>query len=180
MHRSLRPALLLVFIDLLFNLVIWMMLSVNPEIKDNKDQAKSDAIYTVYMTWETGLDVDVDMWLALPNGARIAYNNKDAGYITLERDDLGAFAGQGDLNLEILKFREPPDGQYGISIHTYSAREQPEGQVTIEMYDASGGLVYQRSVPMPKVGSQTGVALFEFNNRVLTNPRDGELVFRGT
>lgn len=178
MHKSLRPVILLVFIDFLLNLSMWLLLLSNPVAKHTNNQNKPVAAYTIYMTWETGLDVDMDIWLLMPNGEKVSYTHKDAGVITLERDDLGAFSGQNQLNLEIINMREPPDGDYIISIYTYSTRVPIQGNVTVEIYNSSGGNVFTRTMPMPPLQQEAGVAVFHMQDIVLSEPRNSTLIVR--
>ena len=173
-----KTGILLAFIDTLICLLVYVLFAVHP-IASKQAASKPAADYTIWCSWETGLAVDIDQWLRLPNGTSIAYNRKDIGYATLERDDLGVIAANGKVNLEITSLREPPDGEYGLSIHTYSTAQPISGNITVEITNSTGIIVFSRVVPMPPNGRQQGIAVFSIINGQIEGARNTELTFRG-
>lgn len=176
-----RVATYVAYVDVLLLLVCFTLLAVNIPSQQKQEVGRTNALYTVWVVWDTGMDVDVDVWLRLPDDSNIGYSRKSNGSITLERDDLGTILSEGNLNLEIVKIREPvKDGMYGISVHTYSSRsdKRSEGKILVEITDAEGSVVFTRTVPMPPVRRQTGIVVFELDDGQIRNPKDTELTFR--
>lgn len=166
------------FVDFLFALMIVGYLMIGATVAQDS-ASRSPAKYTLWVTWDTGLDIDVDVWIKLPDGTTVSYGRKDVGYVTIERDDLGTITNNGQTNLEVVNFREVKDGEYGISLHTYSARSPIQGSITVELSDAKGVTLFSRAVPMPAVGHQAGVAVFSIAGEQISSIRNSELTFRG-
>lgn len=123
----------LAFVDILFNLLtgitslfIIAFLMINPIAKTG--EVDPPVMMMVEVRWGDELHYDVDTWIKTPRGT-ISYRNKENGFASLERDDLG---GANDfveingerviipLNYEVVNFRALPDGEYTINVHMFS------------------------------------------------------------
>lgn len=131
------------FIDLLFNLllgfVVLFILSflmirppVPPAIKP-----PAEIIITVDWPWEYNDDIDV--WVRDPQDNIVWYLNKQAGFMSIDRDDLGSSSDEINgislkLNREIVLIRGIIPGEYVVNIYGYK-RKDPRSKtpVTVEV-----------------------------------------------
>ena len=137
---------MIAFIDVLFNLLLGLttlfiiaFLMINPIAETGKVDPPVRLI--VEMLWESESHRDMDLWVRGPDGAWIGYLAKDAGYATLERDDVGSSSdsyiinGQVetvDRNYEVVNFVVTPEGEYTINVHYYSGAGEPI-EVTVKV-----------------------------------------------
>ena len=176
-------------IDLLLNLLmLFIVVSAIAMAKMNlPESGKSIAMKAeliIEMTWpDNNLD-DLDLWLLLPDGQRVGFNNKDVGVATLDRDDRGGF---GDIyldshganpqlirtNREVATIRASRPGKYVVNVHYYHDFES--GELGIEEVDPSPNPVsvkltklnprvvelINRKLDVGKVGSQRTAFCFE-------------------
>lgn len=151
------------FTDLLFNALIGMMLlfiialtMINPIAEEGDIDHVAEII--IRLTWSPQGRTDLDTWVLGPGMKRpMSYQNKEADYITLDRDDLG---GQNDTvrvgskvlkiesNQEIAAIRGVPDGWYYVSINIFRLKpsdmpENSEYQVEIIDLNPSATIVYR-------------------------------------
>ena len=82
------------FTDLLFNLVIGFVylfviafILINPISKKGDVEKKAD--FLISIEWDHYLNDDIDLWVRDPAGNTVAFINKQAGLMNLEKDDLG-------------------------------------------------------------------------------------------
>lgn len=150
------------FLDLLFNLVVILTLMVHPPTK--QANAKPVADFTLYVVWDVGRDTDVDVYIRGPDGKVCWFQRQNIGYVSIDRDDVGSHNDSGPLNQEIVGFRQPPDGHYWISIHTYNERAQGPGKVAFELDDAQGRRLWSAQLPIPANHDETPVIEFEFKD----------------
>ena len=80
------------FIDLLFNtllgftfLFLVSLLFINPKAKRGSIDMVAEFIVTA--TWPKHLADDIDLWIHSPTGHTASYLQKEAGWLTLDRDD---------------------------------------------------------------------------------------------
>lgn len=106
------------------------LLQVRPPTEADK-AVKLRAEFVLTMTWPDGAFDDIDLWLMLPSGEKVFFRRKEAEYVTLDRDDLGAdFYTDGDGrrqlepgNREMLTIRALVPGRYVASAHVFAQRE---------------------------------------------------------
>ena len=117
----------------------------------------------LYVVWDMGLDEDIDTFVQGPDGRTIWYRNRDVGYMSLDRDDLGMLRDSGPINQEIASFRSPPDGSYLVSIHDYNNRDNaPLGRTALELCDREGKVVWSAVVPTPVPGEEVPLVELQF------------------
>lgn len=141
------------FQDMLFLMlsgvtVLWVLsfLLINPIAKTN--DIISPAEYIITMAWASDSDDDLDLWLRTPNGAIIAFFNKDQDGSNLDRDDLGlnndCYRVSSNSNLlvkrcvqvnrEVLTLRGLIPGEYQLKFVVYNITGKVEGNpVDIEI-----------------------------------------------
>ena len=178
-------------IDLLLNLLmLFVVISAIAMAKMNKaDVGKSvemKAELIIETTWPDGSFADLDLWLLLPDGRQVGFNNKDVGVATLDRDDRGGYgdtyiAAPGGpvqvirVNKEVTTIRANLPGKYVVNVHYYhhfSAAEigaeetdPSPNPVTVKMTKLNPRVVelVSRQLEVSKVGSQRTAFCFEMD-----------------
>lgn len=132
----------LAYIDLLLNFMvglIFILLISQPIQKKTVSKSegiKKNAEMMITATWNPKIDCDVDMWVRDPNGNTVWFNQKDAGIMHIERDDLGfrndiitttkeLITGVKVNNLdnqEVWVLRGKLAGEFSFNIHLYACR----------------------------------------------------------
>ena len=125
---------LLFIISLGFLLLLFIMLPfLNPVSKNG--QIDPPVLLMVEMTWDKESSRDIDLHVQGPTGMSVNYLNKDNGYITLKKDDLGTrndtYVVDGmtltvKQNYEVTTMTALPNGWYAVNFHYYSALGDPE------------------------------------------------------
>jgi hypothetical protein len=127
------------FIDLLFNtllgftlLFLVSLLFINPKAK--RGSVDMVAEYIITATWPKNLADDIDLWVHAPTGHTVSYMQKEAGWLTLDRDDRGELNDiilvDGEevlypINQEIITVRYRQAGEYIVNLYFY---EQASGE----------------------------------------------------
>lgn len=175
----------LAFTDLLFNILLgvfilyWLasLLINDPESK----QIDTVAQALVVLEWPDSSGNDIDLWVQDPEGAAVGYQNRDAGSMSLERDDLGksndviTLAGRKVVlkrNHEVITLRGFSPGEYKISVHYYrhsgsTTGGTPDGggiytpvTVRLIMVNPKYDLVFEKEGILQKQGDE--FAIFQF------------------
>lgn len=98
---------------------------------DPAKEIELDEQLLIKLTWEGTHNNDLDMWVMTPDGSIVAFKNKQANGVTLERDDRGFSAEQVNVNgkltyvydnTEVVRVKRLEDGDYYISVQYYSAK----------------------------------------------------------
>lgn len=119
--------LLMVFLYVSGTAVPWM----NP-ISD-RGQVTPPVLMIVEMSWSDDSSSDIDLWVKAPVNQKIGYANKDIGYASLERDDLGknsdSYIINGEVitvkrNYEVITFTALPEGEYVVNGHFYGGKDR--------------------------------------------------------
>jgi hypothetical protein len=123
------------FNDVLFNallgfvvLFVLALLLINPITK--KSDIPSKAEFMITLEWDDAVSDDIDIWVLGPlMGAPISFQNKQSGYMHLDRDDLGRSTDimmvDGEkilikMNREVVTMRGIAPGKYYINVHVYN------------------------------------------------------------
>lgn len=136
----------LAFIDLLFNLLVGFtslfviaFLLINPIAKQGV--IDPPVFLMVEMSWDDDSSRDIDLHVKGPDGWTVSFLNKNNGYITLKRDDVGmvgeSYVLNGEeiqvyRNYEVTTMTALPDGDYVVGVHYYSGAGLPE-EVTVRV-----------------------------------------------
>lgn len=176
-----------VFIGALGFLILFVaaLLLIRPPTEAEK-AVKLRAEFVLTMTWPDGALDDIDMWLMLPGGEKVNFRQKDAGYVTLDRDDLGAISdfytapdGRRTFtpsNREMATIRAIVPGRYVVSAHVYIVRDKihDDGQqwlpqpplpyaATLEVMKLNPRVepVFKSTVQLEKRGQEAVFAAFD-------------------
>ena len=77
----------------------------------------------VEITWPSGWNTDVDLWVQAPGDVPVGYSNKGGLIFNLLRDDLGRVGDPTDINYEIAFSRGIPPGEYTVNVHLFRNAE---------------------------------------------------------
>lgn len=133
------------FTDLLFNLVVGLvclfflsLLLINPISEEKKIESKAEFI--ILMDWPEKSNADLDMWVELPGGDVVGYQQKQISVVTLERDDIGMASDThinrhgkkvfNPINREIVTVRGILDGEWTVNVHYYASRSIPSNHIS--------------------------------------------------
>lgn len=137
----------LAFIDLLFNLLIGITtmfiisyMLINPP--EDSGEVTPPVIMMITMEWDPESAVDMDLWVRSAAGSWIGFNNRDNGYMSLERDDMGSITDTYTVNgeevivkrnYEVINITALPQGEYFVNSHYWSTAKIEPVDVTIEV-----------------------------------------------
>ncbi len=128
------------FIDLVFNqmmgyaflFILAFTLVSHIQNKDAKIDPKAEAM--IVFTWPDWSPDDLDVWVQLPSGQSVWWQNKNGGLVNLERDDYGLInditnTPEGPQinpqNREVMVFRGMVPGRYQVNVHYWLKRTVP-------------------------------------------------------
>ena len=172
---------------LVFCVILFLM--INPNQK-KEDGVKPKIEYLITMSWPPELDYDVDVWIRDPDGNVLYYNNKEVGFLNLERDDLGKTNNTVMIqgievtvvnNEELVSIRGFNPGEYVINAHLYTANKisQPDPvtpfkvTLTIQKMNPMVTIVYQGYAVIDTVRQEVHLVRFTMgsdgNMKSLTN-----------
>lgn len=168
------------FVDLLLCMVVILVFSLNPVTKE-ENAAKPVADYSIVVSWQTGLDVDIDTLVMKPDKKVIHYRNKDGQQVALTRDDLGREGGNSLINIEVVELRELKDGDYYVTINNFGVRadEKISGQIVVEITSKEGDNVASRSIDMPPHKNERGIFKFRVEKGKIVSVENTELKLIG-
>jgi hypothetical protein len=136
--------------DLLFNLLLtfvclfFLAFVLVNDPQEEEAGSENDAQFMITMTWEK--DVDIDLWVKLPNGKKVFYANREADTVFLDVDVIRTktfMTSGGELkfvlpNQEIATIRGGSlEGVHVINGHYYGGPNEPV-DVTIVVHDVAG------------------------------------------
>lgn len=183
----------LAFVDLLFNMLVGFtclfviaFLLINPIAKQGTIDPPVKLM--IEMSWDDDSHNDIDLYVKGPDGRPVYYANKENGYITLKRDDLGLrndtyiVNGQEVMvkrNYEIITLTDLPDGDYVINIHHFSTRGGPE-EVSVKVTNlARFGVVFDGNATVSSKQEHTMIVFQIRNGEIIKVRSDIQVKLRG-
>jgi len=177
-----------VFRDVIFNtligfaiIVVLILPFINPA-KKQADETKSAGSLIVEISWPSGWDTDVDLWIKAPGQKPIGYSNKNSPLFDLLRDDLGRINDPLDANYEFAYSREIVPGRYIINLHLYKNTENKfpvpvTVKVTKITKDRKSEVLLQTTVELLKLGQERTVWSFVIDSDKNIDPFSINSVF---
>jgi len=185
------------FLDMLWILLagfgamfIIAYLMIQPPAK-NADVIKR-AEYIIVLEWEQSSPDDVDLWVMNPKGDVVSFRGKSAGFMNLEKDDLGwsndtitdeyGVKTIIKINREVVTLRGVVAGEYQVMLHVFGRKflGSDKGFVTtpteftIEVIKINPyGVVYKRSAVYTTRGQEISLVRFTVN-------KDADFLFFNT
>ena len=148
------------------------VLSISPDAKDGKVDTKAEFIIT--MDWPDNHPDDLDLFVQDPIGNIVWYRHREAGFLTLDRDDRG---GANDFILvngmkipspvreEIVTVRGLVPGEYTVNIsHFQALTGQPvEATVKVQKLNPVAQLIFDDKVMVDHTGDEKTAVRFKLD-----------------
>jgi len=148
------------------------LLSISPDSKDGKVDSKAEFIIT--MDWPDNHPDDLDLFVQDPIGNIAWYRHREAGFLTLDRDDRG---GANDFIIingrklpspireEIVTVRGVVAGEYTVNIsHFQATTGQPvEATVKVQKLNPTAQVVFDDKVMVDHTGDEQTALRFKLD-----------------
>jgi hypothetical protein len=148
------------------------LLAISPESKDGKIDSKAEFIIT--MDWPDNHPDDLDLFVQDPLGNIAWYRHREAGFLTLDRDDRG---GANDfivvngrkipspIREEIVTVRGVVAGEYTVNIsHFQATTGQPvEATVKVQKLNPTAQVVFDDKVIVDHTGDEKTALRFKLD-----------------
>jgi hypothetical protein len=148
------------------------VLSIAPDAKDGKVDTKAEFIIT--MDWPDNHPDDLDLFVQDPIGNIVWYRHREAGFLTLDRDDRG---GANDFILvngmkipspireEIVTVRGLVPGEYTVNVsHFQALTGQPvEATVKVQKLNPNAQLIFDDKVMVDHTGDEKTALRFKLD-----------------
>src|ERR1700749_1823329 len=148
------------------------VLSIAPDAKDGKVDTKAEFIIT--MDWPDNHPDDLDRFVQAPIGNIVWYRHREAGFLTLDRDDRG---GANDFILvnglkiaspireEIVTVRGIVAGEYTVNVsHFQATTGRPvDATVKVQKLNPTAQVIFDDKVMVDHTGDEKTAVRFKVN-----------------
>jgi len=148
------------------------LLAISPDSKDGKIDSKAEFIIT--MDWPDNHPDDLDLFVQDPIGNIAWYRHREAGFLTLDRDDRG---GANDFILvngrkipspireEIVTVRGVVAGEYTVNVsHFQATTGQPvAATVKVQKLNPTAQVIFDDKVMVDHTGDEKTAVRFKLN-----------------
>jgi len=148
------------------------LLAISPDAKEGKIDSKAEFIIT--MDWPDSHPDDLDMFVQDPIGNIAWYRHREAGFLTLDRDDRG---GANDFILvngrkipspireEIVTLRGIVAGEYTVNVsHFQATTGQPVGAtVKVQKLNPTAQVLFDDKVTLDHTGDEKTAVRFRLD-----------------
>jgi hypothetical protein len=148
------------------------VLAISPDAKDGKVDTKAEFIIT--MDWPDNHPDDLDLFVQDPVGNIAWYRHREAGFLTLDRDDRG---GANDFILvngmkipspireEIVTIRGLVPGEYTVNVsHFQAVSGQPvEATVKVQKLNPNAQVIFDDKVIVDHSGDEKTALRFKLD-----------------
>jgi len=148
------------------------VLSISPDAKDGKVDTKAEFIIT--LDWPDNHPDDLDLFVQDPAGNIAWYRHREAGFLTLDRDDRG---GANDFILvnglkipspireEIVSVRGLIPGEYTVNVsHFQAVSGQPvEATVKVQKLNPTAQVIFDDKVTVDHTGDEKTAVRFKLD-----------------
>ena len=149
------------------------VLSISPDAKDGKVDTKAEFLIT--MDWPDNTPDDLDLFVQDPIGNIVWYRHREAGFLTLDRDDRG---GANDFILvnglkiaspireEIVTVRGLVAGEYTVNVsHFQAVTGQPvEATVKVQKLNPHAQVIFDDKVTVDHTGDEKTALRFRLDS----------------
>ena len=164
------------------------LLAVSPDSKDGKIDSKAEFIIT--MDWPDNSPDDLDLMVQDPAENIAWYRHKEAGFLTLDRDDRGGTHDTIMINgkrvstpirEEVTTIRGLVAGEYTVNVtHYVAASHAPvTASVRVQKLNPTARVIYEGQVTVDHKGDEKTAVRFRLDaqgNVVDVNPRPKSLL----
>lgn len=168
-------------LDVLFNMLLaFVALFVIAFVLARKEDRKQDknvkilGEITVTLTWDSGRNDDIDLWMRDPEGNIVFFRRPQAGLMHLDRDDIGfqsdtvqteVGTGTSIGNQEIITVRAIVPGEYVINVHAFQIREGRPIDVSVRIDRLSpSSTIVAKTVTLDDTGHEKTVVRLRFGD----------------
>jgi hypothetical protein len=148
------------------------VLAISPDAKDGKIDSKAEFLIT--MDWPDNNPDDLDLFVQDPVGNIAWYRHREAGFLTLDRDDRG---GANDFILvnglkipspireEIVTIRGIVAGEYTVNIsHFQNVSGQPvEAKVKVQKLNPTAQVIFDDKIVLDHSGDEKTALRFKLD-----------------
>lgn len=148
------------------------VLAISPDAKDGKVDTKAEFLIT--LDWPDNHPDDLDLFVQDPIGNIAWYRHREAGFLTLDRDDRG---GANDFILvngmkipspireEIVTVRGIVAGEYTVNVsHFQAVSGQPvEATVKVQKLNPTAQVIFDDKVTLDHSGDEKTALRFRLN-----------------
>jgi hypothetical protein len=148
------------------------LLAISPEAKEGKIDSKAEFIIT--MDWPDSHPDDLDLFVQDPIGNIAWYRHREAGFLTLDRDDRG---GANDfivvngrkipspIREEIVTVRGIVPGEYTVNIsHFQATTGQPvQAMVKVQKLNPTAQVIFDDKVMVDHTGDEKTAVRFRLD-----------------
>ena len=148
------------------------LLAVSPDNKDGKIDSKAEFMIT--LDWPDNHPDDLDLFVQDPVGNVAWYRHREAGFLTLDRDDRG---GANDFILvngtkipspireEIVTVRGILAGEYTINVSHFQATtgEPVSANVKVQKLNPTAQVIFDEKVTVDHTGDEKTAVRFKIN-----------------
>jgi hypothetical protein len=148
------------------------LLVMNPEAMQGKIDTKAEFIVT--MTWPDNHPDDIDLYVEDPLGNIVWYHEREAGFLTLDRDDRGGLNNSITVNgrkvsspirQETVSVRGILAGEYTVNVDYYLATQTAPVPVSvkIEKVNPMVEVIYYDTLVLNHMGEEKTAARFKIS-----------------
>jgi hypothetical protein len=148
------------------------LLAVSPESKEGKIDSKAEFIIT--MDWPDNHPDDLDLFVQDPVGNIVWYRHREAGFLTLDRDDRG---GANDFIIvngkkipspireEIVTVRGIVPGEYTVNVsHFQATTGQPvAASVKVQKLNPTAQVIFDNKLMLDHTGDEKTAVRFRLD-----------------
>ena len=148
------------------------LLAVSPDSKDGKIDSKAEFIIT--MDWPDNHPDDIDLFVQDPAGNIAWYRHREAGFLTLDRDDRG---GANDsivvngktipspIREEIVTVRGIVPGEYTVNVSHFQAKtgEPVPVNVKVQKLNPTAQVIFDNKLTLDHTGEEKTALRFWLN-----------------
>jgi hypothetical protein len=149
------------------------LLAVSPDTKDGKIDSKAEFIIT--MDWPDNHPDDLDLFVQDPLGNIAWYRHREAGFLTLDRDDRG---GGNDfivvngkkipsaIREEIVTVRGIVRGEYTVNVSHFKATtgRPVDATVKVQKLNPTAQVIFDDKVTLDNTGDEKTAVRFTLNS----------------
>jgi hypothetical protein len=148
------------------------LLAVSPESKEGKIDSKAEFIIT--MDWPDNHPDDLDLFVQDPVGNIVWYRHREAGFLTLDRDDRGGandFIIVNDKKIpspireEIVTVRGIVPGEYTVNVsHFQATTGQPvAASVKVQKLNPTAQVIFDNKLMLDHTGDEKTAVRFRLD-----------------
>ena len=148
------------------------LLAISPDAKDGKVDSKAEFIIT--MDWPDNHPDDIDLFVQDPAGNIAWYRHREAGFLTLDRDDRG---GANDFIIvngkkiaspireEIVTLRGIVAGEYTVNVSHFQATtgEPVQANVKVQKLNPTAQVIFDDKLTVDHTGDEKTAVRFRLD-----------------